>query len=153
MVGDSLFRLCSQTGVWSFKGENHTSVTSGLSDPLTFSPRAGLWVTHYKTELSRSSLCGLRTLARWQILNNLENMILLLRSGTNCSECWRNQQSGHFPLYSLKIMESKPRTQTGPPHPSTAVGNLSWWGPKANFFSFQKEAPICRISPGTGKAS
>lgn len=47
-----LFRLCSQTGVWSFKGENHTSVTSGLGDPLTFSLRAAVWVTHYKTELS-----------------------------------------------------------------------------------------------------
>lgn len=46
-----LFRLCSQTGVWSFKGENHTSVTSGLGDPLTFSLRAAVWVTHYKTEL------------------------------------------------------------------------------------------------------
>lgn len=54
-----LFRLCSQTGVWSFKGENHTSVTSGLSDPLTFSPRAGVWVTHYKTELSSPSLSSL----------------------------------------------------------------------------------------------
>lgn len=47
-----LFRLCSQTGVWSFKGENHTSVTSGLGDPLTFSLRAAVWVTHYKTERS-----------------------------------------------------------------------------------------------------
>lgn len=37
------------------KGENHTSVTSGLSDPLTFSPGAGVWVTDYKTALSGPS--------------------------------------------------------------------------------------------------
>lgn len=165
-----LFRLCSQTGVWSFKGENHTSVTSGLSDPLTFSPRAGVWVTHYKTELSSPSLSCLpmsqkRNFNSWMLCHGwlaplfstcAQNCLRLgladieqagkYDSATETTNKplkeWRKyEQSGNFQLDSLKVPETNPEMQ----QPSSAVGDPSRWGPKARFISFQKEVHVCRL--------
>lgn len=145
-----LFRLCSQTGVWSFKGENHTSVTSGLSDPLTFSLRAGVWVTHYKTELSRPSLSSLPTSQRHNFNSQMCRVWLSSLFSTRAQNClcFELPQNGSSQILNnlgsmmplLRSGAKRSRKRETNPEMRQLPG-----GPKVHFISFQKEVHVCRL--------
>lgn len=116
------------------KGENPGGVTSGPSDPVTFSPGAGVWVTHYKTRLSAPSPAA-STAPPEQLRVSLGPLLV------RASDQQGSESTGTFPTGLPGFTGNQPAAQ----QLSSAVGVPSKRGPKAHFISFQTPEGVCRL--------